>query len=79
MKQKLHKANIPVMTTDSHIIPVMIGNARLCKEASDVLMNDFKIYVQPINFPTVAVGTERFRLTPGPFHTDKIMDEMVSA
>jgi 5-aminolevulinate synthase len=79
MKRKLMQAGLPVMETASHIIPVLIGNARLCKEASDILMNQFNIYVQPINYPTVAVGTERFRLTPGPFHTDQIMDDMVAA
>jgi len=79
MKKKLIAAGLPIMKTESHIVPILIGSARLCKEASDLLLRQYNIYVQPINYPTVAVGTERFRLTPGPFHTDDIMDEMVDA
>jgi 5-aminolevulinate synthase len=67
------------MKNDSHIIPVMIGDPVKCRMISDILMRDWGIYVQPINYPTVPKGTERLRLTPGPLHSDADIDKLVSA
>ncbi len=79
LRRKLDRAGIPHMANESHIIPVMIGDPVKCRMISDILMEDWGIYVQPINYPTVPKGTERLRLTPGPHHTEADIDKLVSA
>ncbi len=79
LREKLLGRHLPVIVTPSHIVPVMVGDAKRCKQLTDALMERYDIYVQPINYPTVPVGTECIRLTPGPFHTPDYIDEMVEA
>ena len=79
LRAKLDRLGIPHMANDSHIIPVMIGDPVKCRQISDILMRDWGIYVQPINYPTVAKGTERLRITPSPFHSDADIDHLVTA
>ena len=75
----LTEAGIPIMPSETHIVPVPVGEPRLCKQASDTLMDRYGIYVQPINYPTVPRGTERLRFTPTPLHGDADMEFLVSA
>lgn len=79
LRAKLDRAGIPHMSNDSHIIPVMIGDPVKCRMISNILMDDWAIYVQPINYPTVPKGTERLRITPGPLHSDADIDHLVTA
>jgi len=79
LKEKMRVANLPVIPSLSHIVPVLVGNPVICKQASDILLNDYNIYVQPINYPTVPRGTERLRFTPSPLHTDEMIDHLVES
>jgi len=78
-RRALHEAGIPMMSLQSHIIPVPIGDPGLCRQASTLLLEKFAIYVQPINYPTVPKGTERLHITPTPFHNDQLIDELIVA
>jgi len=79
LREKLDAIGLPHMDNDSHIVPVMVGDAKKCKFISDLLLENYAIYVQPINYPTVAKGTERLRITPSPLHTDADLDHLVEA
>ena len=79
LRKMLDAAGIPHMPNPSHIVPVMVGDAAKCKWISDLLLDNYGIYVQPINYPTVPKKTERLRITPSPFHTDDDMRHLVGA
>ena len=80
LKYRLDKAGLPVMQcSTTHIVPVLVGDAVRCKAMSDTLLNEFNIYVQPINYPTVDVGTERLRFAPTPLHDDGMIEDLIEA
>ena len=79
LRKKLNAAGVPYMSNESHIVPVMVGDAKKCKWISDILLDSYGIYIQPINYPTVPRGTERLRITPTPLHTDADIDHLVGA
>ncbi|MEH3148709.1 MAG: 5-aminolevulinate synthase [Methylobacterium frigidaeris] len=79
VRRRLSAIGIPLLDNDSHIVPVMVGDPVLCKQISDTLLDEFAIYVQPINYPTVPRGTERLRITPSPLHSDADIDHLAMA
>ncbi|KYR02940.1 5-aminolevulinate synthase [Tieghemostelium lacteum] len=79
LKQMLKDARLPLLEAPSHIVPLIVGDSTLCKKMSDYLLAKHNIYVQPINYPTVPKGTERFRLTPSPVHDDETMKHLVNS
>jgi 5-aminolevulinate synthase len=80
LKHRLSVAGMPAMeSTTTHIVPILVGEAKRCKAISDELLNEHNIYIQPINSPTVAVGTERLRLAPTPFHDDGMIEDLITA
>ena len=79
LRARLDQVGIPHMANESHIVPVVIGDPVKCRMISDILMRDWGIYVQPINYPTVPKGTERLRITPSPYHLDEDIDRLATA
>lgn len=79
LRKNLDAAGVPYLRNESHIVPVMVGDAKKCKWISDILLDSYGIYIQPINYPTVPRGTERLRITPTPLHTDADIDHLVGA
>jgi 5-aminolevulinate synthase len=79
VKAVLSSAGLPLIESDTHIVPVHVGDPECCKTASDLLLEEHGIYIQPINYPTVPKGTERLRITPSPYHTDDLIDGLAEA
>jgi 5-aminolevulinate synthase len=79
LRSRLDDIGIPHLRNPSHIVPVMVGNADLCRQISDVLLNEYDIYIQPINYPTVPRGTERLRITASPFHSEEDIEHLTAA
>ena len=78
-KASLIAAGLPVMVSSTHIVPIFVGDPERCKQACDMLLHDHNIYIQPINYPTVAKGMERLRITPSPYHEDALIDQLAEA
>jgi 5-aminolevulinate synthase len=78
-KAVLAAASLPVMTSPTHIVPLFVGDPERCKGASDLLLAEHGVYIQPINYPTVPRGTERLRITPSPYHDDVLIDALAEA
>jgi 5-aminolevulinate synthase len=79
VKAVLAAAGLPVMANDTHIVPLLVGDPEKCKQATDLLLEEHGIYIQPINYPTVPKGTERLRITPSPYHEDALIDALAEA
>src|SRR6201988_4331859 len=79
VKAILNANGLPVMSNDTHIVPLFVGDPEKCKQASDMLLEEHGIYIQPINYPTVAKGTERLRITPSPYHDDGLIDQLAES
>ncbi len=79
IKAILTAAGLPVMSSDTHIVPLFVGDPERCKKACDLLLEEHGIYIQPINYPTVPKGSERLRITPSPYHDDGLIDQLADA
>ncbi len=79
VKMQLAEAGIPLMPSETHIVPIAVGDAALCKQASDLLLEKYGIYIQPINYPTVPKGTERLRITPTPLHSESDITHLIKS